>query len=501
MTEIPLIQRAAQHADAIAFADGDCRFSYQQLLNRSAAIATALLGSQHDLNEARVAVLAPAGPDYASAQWAVWRSGGIMVPLGLTATEPEWEQTLADADASTVLADASLADQVAAVCRRAGINLQLIDQAASTAASDPLPPIDPARRAMILYTSGTTSRPKGVVTTHANITAQIESLVDAWRWQAADRIPLFLPLHHIHGIINVMSCALWSGATIEASTKLDLDRLLDRVADRAYTLLMAVPTIYVKLIAALDAMPDDQRDKVIDGFAQMRLMVSGSAALPASVHRRWLELTGQQLLERYGMTEIGMALGNPYDGQRRAGSVGGPLPGVEVRLKSECGAVISEENVAGEIQVRGPTVFREYWNRPEATAAAFDDNWFRTGDVALIQSGYYHILGRQSIDIIKSGGYKLSALEIEAALLDHPSITQCAVIGVEDATWGEAVAAAVVLQPGESVQLEPLRQWCRQRLSSYKIPRRLLVLDQLPRNAMGKVTKPALRQQFASDQC
>ncbi|MBC8289052.1 MAG: AMP-binding protein, partial [Planctomycetes bacterium] len=356
--------------------------------------------------------------------------------------------------------------------------------------------IAPERRAMILYTSGTTSRPKGVVTTHANIEAQITSLVEAWEWQAEDSIPLFLPIHHIHGIINILSCALWSGATVEPFAKFEMQSILDRVAARAWSLFMAVPTIYVRLIQTLEAMPEDERAKVVGGFAAMRLMVSGSAALPASVHETWESLTGQRLLERYGMTEIGMGLSNLYRAERRPGAVGRPLPGVEIRLKAESGELIENENEPGEIQVRGPGVFLEYWNRPDVTQASFDDDWFRSGDVAVIESGYFRIMGRQSIDIIKSGGYKLSALEIEAALLDHPAIRECAVVGVPDETWGEAVSAAVVLESGQKLSLEELREWSRDRLSSYRIPKRFLVVDELPRNAMGKVTKPAVLDLF-----
>ena len=350
---------------------------------------------------------------------------------------------------------------------------------------------------MILYTSGTTSKPKGVVTTHAHITAQLTSLIEAWQWTAADRIPLFLPMHHIHGIINVTCCALWAGATIEAFTKFDQPAILERVKADAYTLFMAVPTIYVKLIQALEVAEPSERSLIVGGFARMRLMVSGSAALPASVHEKWTALTGQKLLERYGMTEIGMAISNPLHGERRPGAVGQALPGVEIRLRSESGDVITDEDTPGEIQVRGPNVFSEYWGKPAATAESFEsDGWYRTGDMAVRETGYYRIMGRLSVDIIKSGGYKLSALEIEAALLEHPHIAECAVIGLPDDTWGEAVSAAVVTKGGLPLALPELRDWCKSRLSVYKVPQRLSVVKDLPRNAMGKVMKPAVRGLF-----
>jgi malonyl-CoA/methylmalonyl-CoA synthetase len=230
----------------------------------------------------------------------------------------------------------------------------------------------------------------------------------------------------------------------------------------------------------------------------MRLMVSGSAALPAAIHERWAGLTGQKLLERYGMTEIGMVLSNPLSGERRPGAVGQPLPGVEVRLASENGEILEEEYQPGEIQVRGPAVFIEYWRREEATAESFVDGWFRTGDMAVLEKGYYRILGRLSVDIIKSGGEKISALEIEDVLREHPLISEVAVVGVEDELWGEAVAAAVITQGSAPLELEALREWIRERVSPYKVPKKLKVVKDFPRNAMGKIMKPAVKTLFGA---
>ncbi len=497
MTEPSLISRARSHGDAVAFRDPDATYTYADLLTRSAATAMALLDGASDLAEARVALLAPAGIGYTAAQWGIWRAGGVVVPLCLSATEPEWEYALTDSAVSIVAASADMAKKIRPICERLGIRLLTLEELPENGEAR-LPELTGERRAMILYTSGTTSKPKGVVTTHDNIRAQISMLVEAWEWRADDRIPLFLPLHHIHGIINVMSCALWAGATIEPFSRFDLPVILDRVKADAYTVFMAVPTIYVKLIQALDAAAGSEREAVTAAFGRMRLMISGSAALPASVHERWTELTGQKLLERYGMTEIGMALSNPFHGERRPGSVGKPLPSVEIRLKSENGGIVTAEDEPGEIQARGPAVFLEYWGRPEITRESFDDGWFRTGDMAVLETGYYRIMGRLSVDIIKSGGYKLSALEIEAVLLQHPDIRECAVIGAPDDTWGEAVAAAVVLNDGAALELDSLRDWCRDRMSVYKIPKLLKRLDALPRNAMGKVTKPDVQKLFVN---
>jgi malonyl-CoA/methylmalonyl-CoA synthetase len=313
---------------------------------------------------------------------------------------------------------------------------------------------------------------------------------------ADDRILLCLPLHHVHGIINVVSCALWSGAVCEMLPRFDVSTVSQRIAGGSLTLFMAVPTVYTKLIAAWEGSSPEARKAITAGCDRMRLMVSGSAALPVATLERWREISGHTLLERYGMTEIGMALSNPLHGTRVPGSVGTPLPSVDVQLVNEAGEVV-EVGAPGEIEVRGPSVFKEYWGKPDATREAFRNGWFRTGDTALVENGVYRILGRTSIDIIKTGGHKVSALEIEEVLRQHSSIADCAVVGVHDAEWGERVAAALVLRQAHALDLETLRTWAKERLAGHKIPSRLLTLKELPRNAMGKVTKPAIAKLFS----
>ncbi|MFM7040866.1 MAG: acyl-CoA synthetase [Planctomycetaceae bacterium] len=498
MPELPIIARGRMHADRIAFHSNAGTQTYGQVVAWSTAIAATLLEGNDDLRQTRVVLVVSPGCAYTAAQWAVWRAGGIVVPICLAATAREWDYVLRDSQARIVIADSTHAARIEPLCHGLGLRLVVPPACPVGSPATAFPDVGVERPAMILYTSGTTSTPKGVVTTHATIRAQIESLVEAWEWTADDRIPLFLPLHHIHGIINIAGCGLWTGATVEPFQRFDMPAVLERVCGDAYTLFMAVPTIYVKLIEAIEAATTTDREAIVAGFRRMRLMVSGSAALPETVHARWTELTGQRLLERYGMTEIGMALSTSYRGERRAGCVGTPLPGVEVRLKTEHGAVINTEHEPGEIQVRGPGVFTTYWNRDEETAAAFENGWFRTGDVAVVERGSYRILGRLSIDIIKSGGYKLSALEIESALLEHPRIRECAVVGLPDDTWGEAVAAVCVLTDDAPLELSMLRDWCRGRLSPYKIPQRLLVVANLPRNAMAKTLKSAVKALFAA---
>ncbi len=491
---LPLVTHAARHGERTAIVDSQGSFTYHNLLDASSCVAAALLGNRADLNEERVAFLVTPGFPWAAVQWGIWRAGGVAVPLPLNATRPELEYFVDDTKASLLVFDAAaeaLLAPIAAERRIRGLSCEQA-QAQHTA---PLPDVADERRAMILYTSGTTSKPKGVVTTHANMVAQVMSLVDAWEWSADDRIVLCLPLHHVHGIINVVSCALWSGATCEMLPRFDVDAVWERIASRSLTLFMAVPTIYVRLIAAWEAAPPEGREALTQACARLRLMVSGSAALPVSTLERWKEVSGHTLLERYGMTEIGMALSNPLRGNRVPGSVGGPLPSVEVQLVGENGEPVASGQ-PGEIEVRGPSVFKEYWGKPDATREAFRDGWFRTGDTALVENGVYRILGRTNIDILKTGGNKVSALEIEEVLRQHPAVCECAVVGVPDAEWGQRVAAAVVLNDGEMLDLASLRIWGKELLAAYKIPSRLLVVEALPRNAMGKVTKPAVAALF-----
>ena len=477
-----------------ALIEGDARHSYAALESRIEAFARGLLGEKDHSTGERVAVLMPAGRDYVTALHGIWRAGGIAVPLNVAAAAPELEYCLAQAGVTRVMTSRKHPIALDPVCKRLGIEAREVDDVlAACGQQRPLPAVERSRPAMIVFTSGTTSKPKGAVITHKAIGVQVTTLIKAWRWTRNDSIPLFLPLHHLHGIINVLSCALWCGAAVHAMPRLDVARLCEQAAGGAYTLLMAVPTVYVKLIEHIESLAAAQRKAVCDGFRRMRLNVSGSAACPVQVFERWKALTGQALLERYGATETGMAISNPYDGERRAGFVGQVLPGVTAQLLDEDDQPVQEETVPGEVRIRGESVFQGYWNDEPATRASFNGGWFRTGDIAVVEDGYYRILGRSSVDIIKSGGYKLSALEIEGVLLGHEAIAEAAVIGVPDDTWGEIVAAAVTLKEGASLDLPGLRQWCAGRMSSYKAPRRLKVMDGLPRNAMGKVIKGALR--------
>ena len=305
-----------------------------------------------------------------------------------------------------------------------------------------------------------------------------------------------LPLHHVHGIVNVTLCALWSGAVCEAPGGFDARATWESLASGDLTLFMAVPTIYTRLIAMWNEAEPGERDRWSAGARELRLMVSGSAALPVSTLDQWRDITGHVLLERYGMTEIGMALSNSLT-RRVPGKVGFPLPHVEARIVDDALRDVFD-GTPGELLVRGPNVFSQYWNNPEATDAAFVDGWFRTGDVAVREPDGYRLLGRASVDIIKSGGEKVSALEVEEVLRTHPDIADCAVVGVPDEEWGERVCAAVVPRPDTTLDSPALRQWGKQRLAPAKVPSRFALVESLPRNAMGKVLKPDVKRMFES---
>ncbi len=487
----------------------------------------------------RVAYLIPPGRDHVAVQFGIWLAGGIAVPLAVSHPLRELEYILDDAQPRTLVADprhpATHPRTASASARPANILTLDAHRPAPTPARHALTPhpttptIPPGDRAhpaatalphhpaLLIYTSGTTGRPKGVPTTHANLTAQITALTAAWAWTERDRILHTLPLHHIHGVVNALACALWSGAAVEFGSGAPASTW-DRLASGEITLFMSVPTVYTRLIRAWEEAAPPVRERWSRGAARMRLMVSGSATLPATTLERWREITGHTLLERYGMTEIGMALSNPLRGERRPGHVGHPLPGVELRLVNDSGRpIVPGEPAAsrsasagrpGEIEVRGPQVFREYWRRPAETAAAFRDGWFRTGDVGCVgEDGYYRILGRRDIDIVKTGGYKVSALEVEELYRTHPAIRDLAVVGVPHPEWGEQLRAAWVpaVRGGRAEAGGPagattlrdsaaLRAWGKERLAPYKVPHIFTPVADLPRNAMGKVRKPVVRR-------
>ena len=505
---VPLIERANRFLSRRAIIAPEGTLTYRELVEQSQRVATNLLHDTNDLNDARIIFLVPAGRDYVVSLWGIWRAGATAVPLSLTETTREITYKVTDTNPTALIAHPDYMETLLPLAQEAGIPIHCTTDLLEGDLGS-LPEIDPSRNAMILYTSGTTSDPKGVVTTHSNIESQITTLVQAWEWAPDDHILDHLPLHHVHGIINAMACALWVGATCELLPRFDAQNVWNRIADRDLTLYMAVPTVYKALIAAWDEASQADQERWTAGCKAMRLMVSGSDALPVDTFERWEKVSGHRLLERYGMTEIGMALSNPLDGDRIPGQVGTPLPGVDVELirldlkkfeetgRRQYGGKVTNRD-PGELIVKGPSVFKEYWMKPDMTAEVFDrKGWFYTGDIAsLTNEGAYRIWGRASQDLIISGGENVSALEVQRELLKHPDIDACAVVGVEDRFWGRAVSAAIVTVKDSKLDRNSLREWAKARLAPYKVPQNVLILDDLPRNAMGKVLKPQIRTLF-----
>ncbi|MEX1005666.1 MAG: acyl-CoA synthetase [Acidimicrobiia bacterium] len=494
------ISAARDHGERLALVTSEGTFTYSELVQSATRVAAALLGDRTDLTEERVAFLVPPGARYVALQWGIWAAGGVSVPLCTSHPRGELEHVITDSGASILIASDEFAERLAPLGKDLGLEVRRAEAVieAPVPSSPQLPSVDGSGRALILYTSGSTGKPKGVVWTHRMFQAQLESLSEAWGWRPDDRTLLALPLHHVHGLVNVLGCALWNGAVCEVLASFDASAVWDRLGSGELTVFMAVPTIYQKLIAEWNGWSAEAREAGSQGASGMRLMVSGSAALPVETLEAWRAITGHTLLERYGMTEIGMALSNPLDGERVPGSVGYPLPGVEMRIVDETTTPVSSGD-PGELEVKGPSVFSEYWERPDATRDGFRDGWFRTGDIAIEEDGRYRIFGRKSVDVIKTGGEKVSALEVEGLLRTHPAIIDCAVIGVPDATWGEEVVAVVVTADAE-LDIDAVRDFAREHLAPYKLPRRLVHVDELPKNAMGKTVKPELKQLLTDEQ-
>ncbi len=380
--------------------------------------------------------------------------GVIFVPINILYREREIAHITQDAEPKLVISEQELAD----FRTPSGLAVDRVV-------------LDGDAPAAIVYTSGTTGTSKGAILTHNNFAANAINIISCWRISERDRLLLALPLFHVHGLGNGLHAWLISGCRMRMLERFEHQKAAAEFLDFRPTLFFGVPTIYTRLLE----MPRETA-REIGGF--MRLFVSGSAPLPPQVFEDFRESFGHTVLERYGMTETLMNLSNPYEGERRAGSVGMPLPGVSVRI------------VDGELELRGPNVFAGYWRQPQATAEAFHDGWFKTGDLATCSSdGYFTLLGRKS-DLIISGGFNIYPREIEEFLLEQPEITEAAVVSVPDRLRGEVPVAYIVTR--SEVEPDTLRMRCQRKLASFKVPRAFIAVERLPRTALGKVQKHLL---------
>ncbi len=496
------------HKVAIEFVDGNgttAQLTYEQL---HAAVDQLAVGLQAwGLQKGqRVAFFLNNRPEFAIVYLAVIKLGAVMVPINLRYRRLEITHILADCTPKLLVTERCqqpLLDEVSdAISTLPGVfYVEDLSQWSNISATrNPqlaTCTIDSDDLALIMYTSGTTGKSKGAMITHNNVMTTVTGLLASWAWEASDRLLLCLPLFHTHGLINGLHCALAAGATILLRSQFEKERtlneLLGDIPSGVPTVFFAVPTIYVRLVEELR-----ERSERNSQLTHMRLFCSGSAPLAAETMVEFEQLTGHSILERYGMTETGMNLSNPYIGPRIPGTVGMPLPGVSMRIvrpgsNPAVEVAVGEE---GELLVRGSNVFSAYWNAPEKTAASFshDDlgrQWFHTGDLARIdaQTGYVTLLGR-SHELIISGGFNIYPREIEEMLVTFPGVAEAAVVGMAHAEWGEVPAAYLVCS-GEIDEGE-LVLYCRKQLASFKVPRKIIYLETLPRNAMGKIVKNLL---------
>lgn len=543
-----VVKAIANHGSAshetIALKADDKTYAYNHLISSASKIS--LLLSNHDqktvnettdnktLNGARIGVVAKPSAEFVAGVLAVWLSGGVAVPLALSYPEAELLHVMTDSDVSMILSTEDHSELMQKVADKTSAQFSLIPNVPNITSqavdhgetnggvhqkdivfANKVKDDDPA---LILYTSGTTGKPKGVVHTHSSILAQVKTLSTAWEYTSKDRFLHCLPLHHVHGLFNALFAPLYAGSMVEFMPKFSVRGIWQRwresypkdgsKLDDAITVFTGVPTMYTRLIQGYDAMDSDLQSASASAGSQLRLMMCGSSALPLPVMQRWETITGHKLLERYGMTEFVMALSNPLKGLRKGGTVGKPFPGVEVKILAEDDG----NDGVGELCVKSPSLFKEYWKRPQVTKESFiEGGFFKTGDAVKVdEDGYYVILGRTNADIMKVGGYKLSALEIEAILLEHPAISECCVLGLPDNTYGEAVTAIIVpdleikklrekdMKP--AISLDELCSWAKQKLAPYKLPTRLFLWESLPRNAMGKVNKKELKKTLAAEE-
>lgn len=475
----------ARFADKVAMETAARDWTYRDL-ESAAARLSAVLAARGVAPGERVLAQTEKSVEAVVLYLATLRLGAIYLPLNTDYTESELAYFVGDATPVIAVCRDGSQD----VFRRiggSGLAIATLDDlfADLTDAEAPSVPRQPGDVAAILYTSGTTGKAKGAMLTHRNLVSNGETLIDFWRFTPEDRLIHALPVFHVHGLFVALHCALFSGATVIFQPRFDPVSVI--AAMPPASVLMGVPTFYIRLLND----PAFTREAA----SGMRLFISGSAPLSADIHRAFEARTGHRVLERYGMTETGMLTSNPYDGVRKPGFVGLPLPGVSLRIMDEQGTPVPQGEV-GLVEVKGPNVFAGYWQMPEKTAAEFrPGGWFVTGDMGLVDAdGYVQLVGREK-DLIISGGLNVYPAEVEALLDDRDDVAEAAVIGVPHPDFGEAVVA--VVRPSGDFDGEAVRAALRRDLAGFKVPRQVIAVPELPRNTMGKIQKKLLRERYA----
>ena len=474
------------------------KITYADMFARSAQYAGALQKLGVKAGD-RVAVQVEKTTDTLMLYLGTIRAGGVFLPLNTAYTPAEIGYFVGDAEPAVFVCDPARADVLAGTAQKAGARLHTLDQNGEGSLSllaDQMPtdydnrPREDDDLAAILYTSGTTGRSKGAMLTHGNLASNSQTMVKYWQFTEDDVLLHALPIFHTHGLFVATNCLMMAGGSMLFLPKFDLDQVLAALPKA--TAMMGVPTFYTRLLAS------DRFTR--DVAAHMRLFISGSAPLSAEVHKEFRERTGHAILERYGMTETNMNTSNPYDGARRPGTVGFPLPGVGLRVvDARTGRELPDGEV-GIIEIKGPNVFLGYWRMPEKTAQEFRaDGYFITGDMGRVdEDGYVSIVGR-SKDLIISGGFNVYPAEVEALLDELPGVAESAVIGVPHPDFGEAVVAVLAPKPGAELGQDAVQASLNDRLAKFKQPKKVHVLEALPRNTMGKIQKNVLRERFSGD--
>lgn len=490
-----LIAARIPAADALfAELDDGGRYSYGDMIAASARYANALVALGVKPGD-RVAVQVEKSFEALMLYLGTIRAGAVFLPLNTAYTPAEIEYFLGDAEPAVFVCDPRKAEALRPYAEKAGAKLETLGLSAGSlfdkakAASSDFANVarGPDDLAAILYTSGTTGRSKGAMLSHDNLASNALALVDYWRFSKDDRLLHALPIFHTHGLFVATNVVLFAGASMILLPKFDPDQIMKHLPQA--TSMMGVPTFYVRLL-------QDAR-LTRDATRHMRLFISGSAPLLAETHREWRERTGHAILERYGMTETNMNTSNPYEGERVAGTVGLPLPGVTARVVDpETGKELPRDEI-GMIEVKGPNVFKGYWRNPEKTKAEFrEDGFFITGDLGKIDpAGYVHIVGRGK-DLIITGGYNVYPKEVETEIDEMPGVIESAVIGCPHPDFGEGVTAVVVVKPGADITAASISQALDQRLAKFKLPKQVFIVPELPRNTMGKVQKNLLRDTY-----
>ena len=490
-----IVRRMPERSKVFAHLPDGRAITYQDVLDLSGRYANALAAHWVKPGD-RVAVQVEKSIEAVMVYLACVRAGAVFLPLNTAYTPAEVAYFITDAEATLFICDPAKAQGLKPVAEAAHAALETLGShgegsLAETAARCSAAFDNVARGAddlaAILYTSGTTGRSKGAMLSHDNLASNAVTLVDYWRFTDKDVLIHALPIYHTHGLFVATNVVLLSGATMHFLPKLDADQMLKLMATS--TAMMGVPTFYTRLLQHPGLTPEAART--------MRLFVSGSAPLLAETHREWQLRTGHAILERYGMTETNMNTSNPYDGERIAGTVGFPLPGVEVRVADpESGALLKTGEI-GVLEVKGPNVFQGYWRMPDKTAAEFrPDGFFITGDLGLIDTrGYVSIVGRGK-DLVITGGFNVYPKEVETEIDSIPGVIESAVIGLPHKDFGEGVTAVVVKKPGASLSEADVVNRLSERLAKFKQPKRVIFVDDLPRNTMGKVQKNVLRDTY-----